>query len=128
MPVAAEQFAHRRAGAGSAQQLLACRPLSSPPPNSPQPLSQLGASQPQAGSAGQAGVSQQAVSQPWPRLPIMRSSRSKPKLWVVIRQPKAKLNDQFGAEKTPLKVDVGSESAPVIEIDLGTNTVTKKEQ
>src|SRR5690606_16790100 len=77
--------------AGSAQQLLPCRPLSSPPRNRPQPLSQLGASQPQAASTGQAGVSQQAVSQPWPRLPIIRSNRSKPKLWVVIRQPKAKL-------------------------------------
>ena len=50
---------------------------------------QVGSVEQQGASLPQLGASQHAVSQPQPLEPNMRSNRSKPKLWVVIRQPKA---------------------------------------
>ena len=68
------------------QQLFASQPqagaASQPPPAASQPQAGAAASQPQAGFA-----SQQEVSQPHPLIPSIRSSNSKPKLWVLIAMP-----------------------------------------
>jgi hypothetical protein len=50
---------------------------------------QVGPVEQQGASLPQLGASQHAVSQPQPLEPNMRSNRSKPKLWVVIRHPSA---------------------------------------
>ncbi len=70
------------------------QPLASQPQagshDEPHPSPQAGAPQPQA-SAPQAGsaqlVSQQLLFDPQPFMPSMRSSRSKPKLWLQIELP-----------------------------------------